>query len=882
MPEPSGNLLQLAPHVLEARRCLADSWGRWASGFWTGESPWSIARKIMEFRDELLRMAVGEATRMENVPVGRLQGEIAIVAHGGYGRGDLAPCSDVDLLFLCSRGSQEAYRGVISRVMRDLTDAGLDARHTVLTPWAACSLACRDPQVYTSLAESRLLWGSQALFRRFWQWFRWCSRLLWPRLRKTILEARAEERRRFGETIYLNEPHVKRSEGALRDLHMIRWLSTVALGSRDFRSLQARGWISDHDLAALQEAWTFLLRVRQAIHFHVGHPTDWLNRSEQMFLAERFGYRGSDGLLPVEVLMRDYFRHTDTISRMGRLVIERTRPFQTFTQRWHRTWGRQLDRKWILSGGRLLPSAKGWQELETGLHGVLEFALVACRYRCRIDELTWDRIRSRYAGRTEIPSARARQLFWQLLEDTSILGELLSQLHEAGILQYFVPGLDRAQGLLQFNQYHKYTVDKHCLEAVRWSLQLAESDALLGKVYRSLPRKAVLHLALLMHDLGKGFEEDHRQVGARLAKKASEFLGLSPQDAEDLVFLVGEHLLMNHLAFRRDIHDKQLLVQFAVTVGSPERLGMLFVLTAADLAAVGPNHWTSWKADVLAELYQRAMQHLVGDVLTFTHEKLLQEQRQAVARWLGPLADQPWFARQITSLPGTYLSSTPASRIAEDLRLLSRLDCKDIHVEANWNPQRQTITVFLATNEAIGPGIFHKLAGAISSQGWEILAADIHTLVDGWVIDRVEARDPDFPGKPPPERVQGVLNKIRESVSNPAPVEFTFRQSWFMRPSARPTAAFTQTRVQISNSISPQFTVIDVFAADRPGLLFTIAKTLYQLGLSVARARIGTYLDQVVDVFYVTDAAGRKITDEKRLEEIQSRVLAAVESVPLG
>ncbi len=882
MHDRSGSLLQLPPYVLETRRRLADAWQNWAGEFWASGSPWNIARKILEFRDDLLRTAVGKAAQLENAAPSQLQADLALVAHGGYGRGDLAPCSDLDVLFLYRGKLGETCHSVISRVMRDLVDAGLDARHTVLSPFEACFLACRDPQVYTSFAESRLVWGNEGIFCRFWRLFRWCSRILRPLLYRAILQARSEERKRFGETIYLNEPHVKRSEGALRDLHMIRWLSMVNLGSRDPHILLARRWISDQDLAGLQEAWTFLLRVRQAIHFHVRHPTDWLNRSEQIFLAELFGYQSSEGLLPVEVFMRDYFRHTGTISRIGRLVAERTRPFQNLTRKWRHTWGRQVDRKWILSGGWIFPSAKGWREIERDLEGVLEFALVACRYGCQIDELVWDRIRSRYAGQAEVPSAKARQLFWQLLDFTSTLGELLSQLHEAGILEYFVPGLNRARGLLQFNQYHKYTVDKHCLEALRWALQLDEAEDLLGKVYRSLPRKAVLHLALLMHDLGKGFEEDHRLVGARLAREASQFLSLNPRDEEDVLFLVGEHLLMNHLAFRRDIRDEQLVVQFAVTVGSPERLGMLFVLTAADLAAVGPNHWTSWKADVLAELYQRAMRHLAGDSLAFTPEKFVQEQRQAVARWLGPLAEQPWFARQVASLPGTYLSSTPASRIAEDLRLLSRFGPKDIHVEADWNPQRHTITVLLASNEAIGPGIFHKLAGAISSQGWEILAADIHTLQDGWVIDRVETRDPDFPGEPPRERVEAVLNKIRESVAKPGPVEFTFRQSWFMRPSARPTAAFTQTRVQISNSISPQFTVIDVFAADRPGLLFTIAKTLYQLGLSVARARIGTYLDQVVDVFYVTDASGRKITDERKLEEIRTQILAAVESVPLG
>jgi [protein-PII] uridylyltransferase len=881
MVENGSRMLQLAPSVLLGRRQLAEAWQQWSARFWAGQSPWEIARAIRDFRAEQVCQAVVRAAESIRWPIDLLGERLAVVAHGGFGRGDLAPFSDTDLLFLFRSGSPEPFRPIVAQVTRELTDIGLSVGHSVMTPLAACRLALADPQVLTSLTEACLLWGSKRLFCQFQRWMKTACRIGRWWLHGRILQARAEERLRFGETVYLNEPNVKRSEGALRDLHMIRWLAALCVGSPDWTLLGNRGWLAADDQTALEQAWTFLLRVRQGMHFHLGRPTDSLTRWEQVQLAERFGYQARDGLLPVELFMRDYFRHTYLVGRIVRLLSVKSRPAESLRRRLLVLTGKKSGPHWVITRREVLPTRAGVQRLAEGLEGVLELLLISAKHGKKVDVWAWEQVRAAHSGRGESPSPRARALFWQLLEGSPLLGELVQELHQAGVLERFVPGLARARGLLQFNQYHKYTVDKHCLQALAWAISLASSKDLLGEVYRLLPRRAVLHLALLMHDLGKGFEEDHCEVGKRLAAEAAQFFELSPQDTEDLLFLVGRHLAMNHLAFRRDINDEQLVVQFAVEVGSPERLGMLFILTAADLAAVGPGGWNSWKADVLTELYHRALRHLTGDPLAHRPEEMLRQKREAVARWLGPLAHDPWFARQLEHLPSTYLGGTAPSQVAQDLRLLSGLQPHQVHVEVTWSAQRETIQVVLATNEAIGPGIFHKLTGAVSSLGLEILAADIHTLEDGWVIDRLEARDPDYSGVPPEERLQAVAEKIRGSVQTSGPLDFRFRQSWFTRSASRPTLAYVRNRVQISNNLSPQFTVIDVFAADRPGLLFTIARTLFELGLSVARARIGTYLDQVVDVFYVTDQAGGKVTDPVRLEEIRRRVLAVVESVPL-
>ncbi|MDW8077607.1 MAG: HD domain-containing protein [Thermoguttaceae bacterium] len=879
MPEAAPDSLRLSPHVIAAREELTENLSRWADLVWTAD-PWTIAAEIVQIRRKFVVDAIQHAAQEDGWPLDRLATHLAVVAHGGFGRGDLAAYSDTDLLFLLRGSFRKKLATTIAAILRELVDIGLNVGHYALTPRQLIGLAGKDPVVFTSLCEAKFLWGNNALFAQTKAALRLWTAVCRSRLYHGILRARQEERERYGETVYLNEPSVKRSEGALRDLHMIRWLSALQSGNPNFASLVARGILRSEDVSLLEDAWSFLLRVRQAMHLHLGRPTDLLTRAEQVYLAEKFGFRRREGLLPAELFMREYFRHTYTISRCVHVAAEATAPYARAKRALQILLGKKLGPDWVVSQGRILPTTRGQRRLKQSLEAVLEFVHAAMECNAETDALVWELIRSAHSQQVSPPTPRAKSLFWAILDRPVRLGEVLSRLHEAGILEQFVPGLNRAKGLLQFNQYHKYTVDRHCLRAVDWAASLRMEPGLLGEVYRQLPRKAVLHLALLMHDLGKGFEEDHSQVARRLAEEAASFLSLPAEDAEDLVFLVERHLLMNHLAFRRDSGDEHLVVQFAVEVGSVERLSMLFILTAADLAAVGPGGWNSWKADVLAELYQRAHRHLTGEVASAPPESYVRQQLEAVQKWLGPSAESPFFASQLAHLPATYLSATPAWRVAEDLRLLARLRRNEVHVEVTWHPQRETVSILLATNEAIGPGIFHKLVGAISSEGFEILAADIHTLHDGWVIDRVEARDPDYPGQPPAERLTNLADKIRQSVRIPGPVDFRFRQSWFMRPASRPTVAAAKTRVQTSNRISPNFTVIDVFAVDRPGLLFTLAKTLFEMGLSVARARIGTYLDQVVDVFYVTDQNGLPITDDAKLEEIRNRLLTAAEALP--
>jgi [protein-PII] uridylyltransferase len=428
--------------------------------------------------------------------------------------------------------------------------------------------------------------------------------------------------------------------------------------------------------------------------------------------------------------------------------------------------------------------------------------------------------------------------------------------------------------LLQFNEYHKYTVDEHCIHAVECATEFVSRPGVLGDVYRGIKEKRTLHLALLIHDLGKGFVEDHSEVGARIALDVGRRLRLPDRETETLRLLVHKHLVMSHLAFRRDTSDEQVILRFAVDVGSPEVLRMLFVLTCADLAAVGPGVLNDWKLEVLADLYQRTMLHLSGQT-----PSAVTERRRGAVRDL--LSGEPAFERladQVRTLPSSYLQSAPPERIADDLRQLAALEDREVKTWCRYQPETRTMEYTVGTHESITPGIFHKLTGALSSQGLQILSADINTLAGGLVLDRFVVHDPDFTGEPPAARTEEIKARLTASLTSDAPP--AFRRVWQRAKNTLGEAVHAlPTQVRIDNSTSERFTIVDVFALDRMGLLYTITRTLFELGLSVSLARIGTYLDQVVDVFYVTDQDGRKLHDEGRLHHVRETLLAAIEGL---
>ncbi len=805
-----------------------------------------------------------------------LLSEIAIVAHGGYGRRDVAPYSDVDLMILHRPAATSRLFPLAERLVRDVFDVGLVLGHSVRTIKQACALATRDAMVCTSLVDSRLLAGNPAIFETFMHRFRhsvqWRSR----RLMAGIKKSRDEERRRYGETVFLLEPNVKRSQGTLRDLQLLRWVGFARYGVAPFDDLRDCGALSGDDFSSVQNAYEFLLWLRNEMHFHAGQANDVLSRSEQLRIAELMNYEKADGLIPVEQFMRDYFRHTNRASHVATKFLANATTNPRLDKTLTLLFGHHVESDFLVGPVGMMTTRKGAAKLPGNLTGIMQLVDLANLHDVPIAACTWEDIRREAARLPAHLSPEASRHFLSLLAHPGRLGTLLRDLHDVGILERFLPEFGRARGLLQFNQYHKYTVDEHCIRAVEFAENLLHDPGPVGRVYRGLKDKHVLHLALLVHDLGKGLLEDHREVGLKIAEQTGWRLGLKPQETEAVKFLVHKHLRMNHLALRRDTSDEELVVRFAVQVGSPEMLQMLYVLTAADLGAVGPDVWDGWKSQVLTDLYHRTMQQLAGDSPATTTDKLFDRKREEIRAQLGELANDPWFARHIDALTSGYLNSTDSDHAAADLRLLHELPNGEVCAAAKYHAPTSTLQVTVGTSEAVAPGIFHKLTGALTSLGLEIRSAQIHTLTDGMVLDHFSLGDPDYAAESPPDRIAEIERAVEQSLRAEGGKAPAFRRFWKAASERKVVGPKPQIRVNTDNGTSDRYTIIDVFAYDRTGLLYAITRVLFELGLSVWRAKIGTYLDQVVDVFYVTDQENHKIVDQARLDDIRQKLLEVI------
>jgi [protein-PII] uridylyltransferase len=807
-----------------------------------------------------------------------------LVALGGYGRRELAPHSDIDLMFLFRPEADRLVPELVRRVLHPLWDIGFQVGHSVRTIQDCIELATADLTIRTSMMEARFLAGSPELFQEFHGKY---LRKVVSKSTDKYLEQKLAERRReyekFGETVYLLEPNVKKSKGGLRDLHVLQWAGMARYQAPTIRELSDRGLISRQDYAALCDAREFLWRVRAFMHFRAGMAQEILTFDEQMWLAEKFGFRDRPNLLAVEQFMQQYYRHTMGLHERCMRFVDRCRSVP-FRQRLARLLpAPRLEEDFVVIGDALsVPAERRTRVLDSPALLLKLFDLARER-RLAIDPSLLEDIH-RHVEHLSGEAFRTPDVSRSFVRILSGPGaaQTLQAMHRAYLLEKLIPAFATVRGLMQFNQYHKYTVDEHSLLAVAKAEALALDQGMLGEVYRQIKRKDILHLAVLLHDLGKGQEEDHSEVGRAIAEDAAALLGFDEQETRTLVFLVHRHLLMAHTAFRRDPYDEKVLLPFAREVGTPEVLRKLLVLTAADIAAVGPGVLTKWKESLLIELYLRTMPEVSGERGTTDEPERWKRVVSDVAQQ-APLAGldaaaPDWIEAQLRQFPLRYAYGTPPNRIAAHLAAISRLKEGQVLVEAEFNPSLGTCEYAVVTFNDLIPGIFSKIAGVMAASGLQILDAQILTRHDGVVVDTFQVADPDYNGTPPAERLQAISRTIVAALKGEVRIDELMRRSTRISAS-RPFPSNRQsTEVRLDNETSDRFTIIDVFADDRQGLLYVITNAIFRLNLSVHAARISTRLDQVADVFYVTDLQGRKIVDHTQLETIRAAVEAEIEA----
>lgn len=842
-----------------------------------------LSNALNELVLELVEEALGSLGQAERSVVER---HAAVVAVGGSGRGEAAPHSDTDLMFLYRGRAARRFPGLAAQVVRGCWDAGLKLGHSVRTIGESVNMARQDPQIASALLESRRLWGDPGVFEKFKRRFR--GRVVRRRKRafiETCIEARKQERSRHNATVHQLEPDVKCSLGGLRDVHLIRWIGFARYGTNDIDTLRLMGALNKDDARRLIAAHEFLLRVRIDLHFAAGRAQDILSRQEQLRIAGVRGIVPVAGQRPVERFMQDYFRHSTAIADIAqRLVaLERPEPLASRFRRFVTT--RRLNRIYKLGPETLDVAGRFGPEVCSNLERVLRFCHAAALCSVSISSEAEHNIKQSLGQLREGESASCRRIFLDLLGVTGSPAAILRSMHRTGVLDVVLPEMAHARCLLQFNEYHSYTVDEHTLRTIESLEEFERDEGPLGSAYRSIRHKEVLRLALLLHDVGKGRPGDHSDVGREIAEQVAERFELNPHKRDTLIFLVHKHLRMAHLAFRRNAADPEILVPFAHEVGSPETLQMLYVLTAADLMAVGPGVWTEWKDELLTDLYDRAMLILSGKHYERNEADHLERIKQAVRATIVPLGGgaeeftgSEWLDQQFDALAPHYLSATPPARIAADLDIVQGLRPATVAVEGAWDEETGTVDYRIIAHRKLSEGCFHKVAGVLTAKRLEILAAQISTSADGTVIDSFRVLDADHCGAVPQSRIDDIRDAIRNVLTGQADVLALFqRHRRFASDTDSQPISGLPTRVVIDNDSYERCTVIDVFAHDRPGLLYTISQKLFEMGLSVLLAKIATHSDQVVDVFYVTDTGEMKITDENRLRSVQNELADTIE-----
>ncbi|QDV50231.1 [protein-PII] uridylyltransferase [Gimesia fumaroli] len=847
----------------------------------SGASGLQIATAIAESIEQLILQIIQD--QLQQLPEAQqklLMQNSAILAIGGSGRGLMAPYSDVDLLFLYRTQIVDEFSQFVGDVVRSCWDAGLKLGHSVRTIVDSVKMARTEPEFATAMIEARSIWGdehlSEQLIRSYYRHVVLFRRRIFF---EQCVTARWEERKQHGGAVMQLEPDIKRSPGGLRDIHLLRWVGFARYGTANLDMLRLDGRITSRDVRTLKNARDYLLKVRIQLHYEAGRQQDLFTKDTQLWMAEQRQVQGTNGQRPVELLMQEYFRHSKAVAEITERFIKAHRPQPFLSRVYDFLMTHRSDSILKIVPDHLDVVPKYRAQVCSNLEEILRLFDTASLYGISIAPDLLDAIRE---SALKLPSAltnRSIDLFRDILARSNSLGPTLRVMFETGVLNILIPYMKHAYCLLQFNQYHSYTVDEHTFRAIEASETFTDDDSALGSSYQNIEKKDILNLSILLHDIGKGYGEDHSKVGAMIAAETAIRMGLKEEEKNLLVFLVLEHLTMAHLAFRRDISDPDILFAFSQKVGSPEKLRMLYVLTAADITAVGPGVFTDWKSELLADLYERTMLLLGGKHSRYHRDQRLARVKQRVRSHLN-LPQVPeheesadtWFTELFNSFSPHYLLVSSSKRIAADIEILHDLPADQIVVEGEFEPETSTVNYHVIAPAMYSQSCFHRMVSVFTAKRMEIVSAHITTSVSGGVVDSFHVIDNDYEKKVPRSRIDKIEEEIRNAVSGKSDAKTMFLNNQRFQESASLSGEFDLGRVEIDNQSSKRCTIIDVIAHDRTGLLYIVSRAISRMGLSVVMAKISTHLDQVVDVFYVLDEHDRKIEDSDRLQEIKQKL----------
>ncbi len=838
---------------------------------------------------------------------------LAIAATGGYGRGTLAPFSDIDLLFLTDETPSPAILSTVQFMLYFLWDLGLKVGHATRSVSQCIAEAAADTTIRTTLLDARRIAGDEALFSMFQ-----------ARAIVACVEAgasgfiadkqreRAVRHGRYGESPFLVEPNIKEGRGGLRDMQTLYWLSRYVLGIRSLSDLSrpvggGPPLLTEQEAKRARRSWDFLWTVRFHLHYVAGRAEERLTFDMQPVVGARMGYTHHGRQVGVERFMRHYFLTAREVMRLTHILEPQVlREALGPPAAAPATDSALREAGFALADGQIMP-APGVsfdeqpimmlrllalaRDRKLAIHPLAMHALIRWERRAAslrtdaeanhilLDLICGERPDRRAAGPRD---AAVRRDEIRHGEPWQSGARWLHVLNETGLLGRLIPSWSRIVGQMQFDTYHVFTVDEHTIEAVRilGTLEaglLRDETPVADELVEALQSRRALYVATLLHDIAKGSGGDHSELGSEMALQLCPALGLSAEETETVSWLILHHLLLSQTAFRRDIDDPKTILDLADTIQSPERLRLLLILTVIDMRAVSAKVWNAWKATLLRELYTRVAEVLAGGLATTERDVRVARAKEAVTA----LLDEEGFAAgEIASFlqlgyGGYWLSFDPETH-ARHARMIrdSHARGAPLTVEAQPLPARAVTEVTVYTSDH--SGLFSRIAGALAVAGASIVDARIHTMTDGMALDTFWVQDAAEDTFDAPHRVARLSVLVEQALSGRLDLSGEIARASVGLMARRMRAIHVPPRVVIDNRASNAHTVIEVNGRDRPGLLHDVTAAISQQGLQIASAHVTTYGVRAVDVFYVKDVFGLKISSERKLDELRDALLGVL------
>ncbi len=848
------------------------------------------AERLSYMRDETIRVIHDFATTYIYPVKNPTQAErLAVTAVGGYGRGTLAPGSDVDLLFLLPYKQTPWGESVVEYILYMLWDLGLKVGHATRNIDECIRLSRSDMTIRTAILETRYLWGDKALYDDLIKRFdAEVVRNTGPEYIAAKLAERDERHRKQGTSRYLVEPNIKEGKGGLRDLQTLFWIAKYFYRVRKPEELISKGVFSRTEYTRFKRCDDFLWAVRCNLHFITGRAEEKLTFDLQPEVARRLGYAKRAGLKAVERFMKHYFlvaKEVGDLTLIFCAALEEQHVKKTPSlNRWLTTFSMRKKPTGLgTADGFVTENARinvfDDQVFERDPVNLLRIFHLADRNNLafhpdamklvtRSLKLIDDQVRK---------DSEANQLFLDLLTSKNQPEIILRRMNETGVLGRFVPEFGRIVAMMQFNMYHHYTVDEHLIRSLGelWEIEAgvrAEQHPLATELMPGIQNRRLLYVALFLHDIGKGRPEDHSVVGAQIARSLCPRLGLSPAETESVVWLIEHHLLMSMVSQSRDLNDRKTIRDFAEIVQSPERLKMLLILTVADIRAVGPGVFTGWKGQLLRTLYYETEPYLAGG-----HSQIPRDQRVAAAKRELMAELTEWSETDKKAYEAMHYSPYWL-RVSLPHKVQHAQMLKEAKLKKRQFASRVRSLAFEGVTEITvltpdHPRLLSTIAGACAVAGANIVDAQIYTTTDGRALDTIFVSREFTNDADELRRAERVSDLIAKTLEGKERLPESVARRTLAR--TRTNAFDVATDVIVNNGWSDKYTVIEVSGLDRPGLLYDLTRTISDLNLNIASAHVATFGERAVDVFYVTDLTGQKVTSPARERAIRARIAMA-------